>query len=118
VTFCFGGNDWDSGMRGPQFRASYEDAVDRLRRATKGKSDVLILTTVPSVEQWQTRKELAEACRAAAKSKNAGLADTEKAFLEAGKEDREKLFVNDKVHLSRAGHEQMAAAVLRAIEQE
>ena len=118
VTFCFGGNDWEAGMRGPQFRASCEDAVDRVRRATKGRSDVLLMTTVPSVEQWQTRKELAEACRAAAKARNAGLADTEKAFLEAGKQDREKLFVNDKVHLSRAGHEQMATAVLRAIEKE
>ena len=61
MTFCFGFNDWDSGMRGPQFRESYVDAVDRLRRATKGKSDVLILTTLPSVERWTTMTELAEA---------------------------------------------------------
>src|SRR5207253_10746008 len=91
VTFCFGFNDWDSGMRGPQFRDSYEDAVDRVRRATKGKSDVLLLTTLPAVERWRTMAELAESCREAAKAHNAGLADTERAFLEAGKQDRERL---------------------------
>ena len=48
VTICFGGNDWDAGMRGKQFRETCADAVDRVRRATKGKADVLIVTTVPS----------------------------------------------------------------------
>jgi len=116
VTFCFGFNDWDSGMRGPQFRQSYEDAVDRVRRATKGKADVLILTTLPAVERWTTMAELAEACRTAAKERNAGLADTEKAFLEAGKENKEKLYVRDRTHLGPAGHELMAKTVLGTIE--
>src|SRR5207253_10388727 len=87
VTFCFGGNDWDAGMRGPQFRESYEDAVDRVRRATKGRADVLVQTTVPTAERWATMAELAEACRVAARDLNAGLADTEKALPEAGKKD-------------------------------
>ncbi len=118
VLFCFGGNDWDAGMRGPQFRDSCEDAVERLRRATKGKADVLVVTSVPSVEMWTTRAELAEACRAAAKGKKAGLADAENAFLEAGKEDRARLFVRDRVHLGPSGHEVMARTVLEAIERE
>jgi len=116
VTFCFGGNDWEAGMRGAQFRASNADAIDRVRRATKGKADVLLLTTVPSVAHWKTRAELAEACREAARDRKAGLADTEKAFREAGKENREKLYVRDKVHLSSAGHAVMARTVLEAIE--
>ena len=116
VTFCFGGNDWEAGMRGGQFRVSCEDAIDRVRRATAGKADVLLLTSVPSVAQWQTRAELAVACREAAQARHAGLADTEKAFLAAGKEHKEKLYVRDKVHLSPAGHEVMARTVLEAIE--
>ena len=116
VTFCFGFNDWDSGMRGQQFHDSYEDAVDRVRRATKGKADVLILTTLPAVERWTTMAELAEACRAAARSRNAGLADTEKAFLEGGKENREKLYVRDRTHLGPVGHDLMAKTVLNTIE--
>src|SRR5262249_19550591 len=95
---------------------SNEDAVVRIRRATRGKADVLLLTSVPSVEQWTTRAELAEACRAAAKARNAGLADVEKAFLEAGKQDRERLYLRARVHLSPAGHELMAETVLEAIE--
>jgi lysophospholipase L1-like esterase len=116
VTFCFGGNDWEAGMRGPQFRASYEDAIDRVRRATKGKADVLVLTTVPAVEAWETRKELAEACRAAAKARNAGLADAERAFHVAGMKERERLFVKDRVHLGAEGHEVMARVVSEAVE--
>ena len=37
---------------------------------------MLILTTLPAVERWTTMSELAEACREAAKARNAGLADT------------------------------------------
>ena len=66
VTLCFGGNDWDAGMRGKQFRESYRDAADRIRRTTKGKADVLIVSTVPSAARWGAVAELAEACRQAA----------------------------------------------------
>jgi lysophospholipase L1-like esterase len=116
VTVCFGANDWDSGMRGPQFAESNRDAIDRIRRATKGKADVLVLTTVPWVSRWTTMAELAESCRQAAKDRRAGLADTEKAFLAAGKDNKEKLYCSDKVHLGPAGHEVVARTVLEAIE--
>ena len=116
VTICFGYNDWDAGMRGEEFRAAYEDAVDRVRRATRGKAEVLILTTLPSVERWTTMHELADACRAAAGSRNAGLADTEQAFLTAGEQDKERLYSSDQAHLGPAGHEVMAETVLQAIE--
>jgi lysophospholipase L1-like esterase len=115
VTILFGANDWDAGMRGGQFRESCEDAIDRVRRATRGKSDVLILTTVPSAARWTTLAELAGACREAAKARNAGLADTERAFLTAGKDSKERLFAWDRVHLGPAGHELVAGAVLEAI---
>ncbi len=116
VTIFFGGNDWDAGMRGEEFQRACADAVDRVRRATKGKSDVLILTTNPSAARWEATAELAEACRRAARDRNAGLADTEQAFRNAGQEDRDKLFVHDRIHLSREGHGIVAEAVVRAIE--
>lgn len=115
VTVCFGFNDWDAGMRGPEFAASYRDAIDRIRRATHGESDVLIFTTLPSVERWRTMAELAEACRTAAADRNAGLADTERAFLASGQTDKERLYGFDRTHLSPAGHEVIADAVLKAI---
>jgi lysophospholipase L1-like esterase len=116
VTVCFGGNDWNSGMRGPMFQESCREAVDRIRRATKGKADVLLMTTVPSLEMWKTRDELGEAVRAAAKERNAGLADVEKLFHAAPQDQHEKLFCTDKVHMGAPGHEVLAAAVLAAIE--
>jgi lysophospholipase L1-like esterase len=116
VTVFFGGNDWEAGMRGEQFHQTVADAIDRIRRATKGKADVLILTTNPSVAAWDAMAELAEACRKAASDRNAGLADTYAAFHAAGQENRERLYVNDKVHLGPAGHALVVETVLKAIE--
>jgi lysophospholipase L1-like esterase len=116
VTVFFGANDWESGMRGEAFRESAREAIDRIRRATRGKADVLFLTTCPGLEKWTTMGELAEAVRAAAGERKAGLADVEKAFHAVPAEGREKLFCGDKVHLGVPGHETVAATVLRAIE--
>jgi lysophospholipase L1-like esterase len=116
VTICYGGNDWDAGMRGEMFRETCRETIDRVRRATKGKADVLFMTTVPGLEMWTTRAELGEATRAAASERKCGLADTEKAFLAASADKREALFCRDKVHLGPPGHETVAAIVLGAIE--
>jgi lysophospholipase L1-like esterase len=115
VTIFFGGNDWDAGMRGAEFERACTEAVDRVRRATLGKADVLLLTTNPAASRWDETSELAEACRRASRECNAGLADTDAAFHAAGK-DRDRLFVRDRVHLSRAGHEVVSETVLKAIE--
>jgi lysophospholipase L1-like esterase len=116
VTVCYGANDWESGMRGPMFRETCLETADRVRRATRGKSDLLFLSTIPAVEMWTSRAELADAVRTAARERSAGLADAAKAFLEAGREDKEKLFCRDKVHLGPEGHELVARTVVEAIE--
>ncbi|HEV3029950.1 MAG TPA: hypothetical protein VG457_20390, partial [Planctomycetota bacterium] len=108
--------DWNSGMRGPMFQETVRETIDRIRRATKGKADVLIMTTVPSFEMWKTRDELGEAARAAAKERKAGLADAEKAFHDTPEDQREKLFCSDKVHMGPPGHETLATLVLSAME--
>ena len=116
VTVCFGFNDWDNGMRGPLFLATCKDAVGRVRRATGGKADVLLLTTCPAVARWDTMAELAESCRRAANETGAGLCDIYAAFHAAGAENRERLYCRDKTHLGPAGHELVARKVLEAIE--
>lgn len=116
VTIQFGANDWEAGMRGKQFHGTCIDAIDRVRRATRGKADVMLLTTMPGLKRWDTMKELAEACRQAAKDRNTGLADTEQAFHEYEKTARAKFFVEDQVHLGAAGHALVAATVQKALE--
>ena len=37
VTIFFGGNDWDSGMRGEEFRRTCADSIDRVRRRNQGQ---------------------------------------------------------------------------------
>ena len=72
MAIFFGGNDWDAGMRGEEFARACEDAVDRVRRATGGKADILLITTNPTVTRWTETAEMAEACRRAARSRNCG----------------------------------------------
>ncbi len=115
VTVWFGGNDWDAGMRGPEFEAACVEAIDRVRRATKGKADVLLLTTCPSAAAWDKTAPLAESVRKAAKDRNAGVADVATAFGSVEKDAREKLFVADRVHLGTDGHDLAAETVLKAI---
>ena len=116
VTLFFGGNDFDAGMRGEEFRRACADAVDRIRRATKGKADVLILTTNPTATRWHETEGLADACRQAARDRNAGLADIDRAFHDAGQADRDHLYGFDRVHLGKPGHEVVAEVVREAIE--
>jgi len=120
VIVCFGGNDWSAGMRGAAFEEANRDAIDRIRRATGGRAGVMLCTTCPSVERWDTMAELSVACRNAAKAANSALADIDAAFHEAAasQKEREQLFVDDKTHLSKAGHELFAETVWKAIEGE
>lgn len=115
VTVWFGGNDWDAGMRGPEFERACAEAVDRIRRATRGKADVLLLTTCPSAATWDKTAELAEAVRKAAKERNTGIADVATAFSAVAKDNREKLFIFDRVHLAPPGHDLTAETVSKAL---
>ncbi len=114
VTVEFGGNDWNSGMRGPAFLAAQRDAIQRIRRATQDAADVLVITTVPSVATWDASAELAEACRGAAAAERAGCCDAAAAFRALGK-DHATLFASDQVHLGAGGQQALAEAVIQAI---
>jgi len=113
VTIFFGFNDYDGGMRGAEFLKTQSDAIERVRRATKGAADVLVLTTCPPLENGERLGELAEACREAARDQNAGLADVYAAFIATP--DRASLHVDDKVHLSAKGHALVAQTLMQAI---
>jgi len=116
VTVCFGYNDWGSGMRGPHFRETLGIAVDRIRRMTG--AEVLLITTLPALERWTEMAELAQAARDVAREKNAGLADTDKAFHAAGDADaaaRAKLYCRDKCHLGPDGHALVAETIFQAL---
>ena len=115
VTVFFGGNDWDAGMRGQEFEAACADAVDRVRRATKGKADVLLLTTSPSAAAWDETAELAEACGRRRRTGTPAWPTWRRRSGRSAPGRGAKLFVADRVHLSPAGHALVAETVLKAI---
>jgi lysophospholipase L1-like esterase len=117
VTVFFGNNDWNSGMRGDGFCAAQQDAVERIRRATGGRADVLLMTTCPTFDKPDALGEMAEACRKAARAAKAGSADVYAAFRSGRQEDRERLYATDKVHLSQPGQNLVAETVLHALTQ-
>ena len=108
-------------MRGPKFEKFLRFAVDRIRRMTKGKSDVLLMTTCPAEKRWHTMDGLADAVRKVAKEKHTGLADVAAAFHAVEGDDADTAFrlnywVRDRVHLGSKGHEIVRDTVLKAIE--
>ncbi len=118
VTIWFGGNDWDSGVRGDRYRQYLEMAVDRVRRATKGQAEVLVMTTCPGFAAWETRNELCRAAFEVARERKTGFVDAATAFHKAGSREealKRQYWAWDNVHLGAGGHALIADAVLRAI---
>ena len=118
VLVWFGGNDWDSGVRGPRFADYLRTAVDRIRRRTHGSADILLMTTAPGHARWETMKELEQAVRDVATEKKTGLADVAAEFRKPGTPDdalKQGIWAWDKVHLGPKGHETAKDVVLRAI---
>jgi lysophospholipase L1-like esterase len=119
VTVWFGGNDWDTKVRGERFAEYLRLAVDRIRAATGGSADVLLMTTAPAHARWEVYKELEDAARAVAKQKQTGLADPAAAFRAAGSADealKRTYWAWDKVHLGAKGHQVARDVVMGAIE--
>ncbi|MHB8901725.1 MAG: GDSL-type esterase/lipase family protein [Thermoguttaceae bacterium] len=117
VTVWFGYNDWDGGMRRERFEQMLRLAVDRIRRMTRGKSEVLLMTTCPAFGRWDTMNELADAVRNVAAEKKTGLADVAAAFHAAGLDDQSRLalYCSDRTHLAPHGHRLVADTVARAV---
>jgi len=91
--------------------------VDRIRRMTDNSAEVMLITTLPSVERWNTMDELAQAVRSAAQDKRTGLADVAAAAHTAGadEEARLDLYCWDRVHLGESGHRLVAETVMNAL---
>ncbi|MBN2137461.1 MAG: SGNH/GDSL hydrolase family protein [Sedimentisphaerales bacterium] len=117
VVVWFGFNDWDAGMRRTKFERILRIGVERIRRLTGGRSEIMLVTTCPAVERWDTMEELALAVRTVAAEKKTALADVSAAFHKAGVEEtaRNELFCRDKVHLGEQGHRLTAETVFKAI---
>jgi len=87
--------DWDSNVRGPRYKEYLEMAVDRVRRATKGQAEVLLMTTCPGFAAWETRNELCVAAswmRTRPAGRAAAPGETLLSSFEPGQEDLVDVF--------------------------
>lgn len=120
VTILFGGNDWDSNVRGERFAQYLRMAVERIRRETSGSADILILSSCPAHARWETYKELEQAAATVAKETETAYADLAAAFRAAGQTPeqalKQTLWAWDKVHLGPKGHELVRDVVMAALE--
>ena len=117
VTIWFGFNDWDDNIRGPLFKEYLRLAVNRVRRATQGQADILLLTTCPSYERWETMQELAVAVQEVAQEQKTGLVDIAAEFHKVSPEEalQQNYFARDKIHLGPQGQAVVRDAVLRVL---
>ena len=119
VTVLFGGNDWDTGVRGERFAEYLRLCVDRIRRQTNGSADVLLLTTCPGHDRWDTYKELEKAVKDVAAEKKTALSDLASEFRkQAGNPEeglKQEYWAWDKVHLGHKGHLLVAGEVEKSI---
>jgi lysophospholipase L1-like esterase len=118
ITIWFGYNDFSSDTTPELFKARLSFAVGYLRRLTKGRSEVMLMTTAPAVGRWTEMEPFAQAAREVAAEKRTGLADMAGAFHAVGDKDEAaklNLYCRDQVHLGAAGHAQAAQTVQQAI---
>ena len=120
VTVWFGNNDFDSGVRGPLFTKYLGLCVDRIRRQSQGNSAVMLITTNPTGDKWDSLNEMAQAVRDAAKQKQTGLADVSGEVHKLSVDDAvaQHYFAWDKTHLGDKGREVAADTVLKAIDEQ
>ncbi len=116
VTVLYGANDYWNGMTPEHFGVVQRFAVDRLRRLTKGRSEILLLTCVPIRDEWEALDGLAEAVCAVAREKRTGLADVYSVFRTFGDNERQRPWAYAwDGHLGPLGHPLVAMTVYDAI---
>jgi lysophospholipase L1-like esterase len=115
VMLQFGANDFVSKVAPETFFESQKEAIDRVRRATRGKADILVFATIPGTKNWTAYTQMSAASKKAAAEKNAAFLELEAAFFEAGKENKDQFYV-DGCHLTGAGHELVSTTVAKVLE--
>jgi lysophospholipase L1-like esterase len=120
VTVLYGYNDLaPGGVTRDQFKTAVSVFVDRVRRLTKGRAEVLLISSLPgtSDEAWEHLKAGAESIRELAQEKRCGLCDADAAFRALG---REKLIAEyfrekDVAHPNPRGQDVLTNLLLEAI---
>jgi len=120
VTVLYGYNDLAPGGVTPdQFKAAAGVLIDRVRRLTKGKAEVLLLTSLPgtSANGWENLKVGAEVMRELAREKRTGLCDAGAAFRALGRETliADYFRSGDPAHPNAKGQDLLARLLLEAV---
>ncbi len=110
VIILFGYNDVDGVGNGTTLEMLMKDAVRRVRAATNGASDILLINNIPDKADGDARPYVAAAILAAATAENAGIADTYALFTAQTDAVRETWYF-DAVHINSAGQSSVAGVV-------
>ncbi|MFC1479776.1 CIA30 family protein [Planctomycetota bacterium] len=118
VLVFFGANDCKAVARGltaPIFAAQTANLVDRIRIATNGQADILILSGVPrGIKPNEPVGKIVTGLEQAAKERKTGFCDTYTLFKNM-KPNEHKKYSRDGVHLNDAGQKIMAELVFKRI---
>jgi len=120
VTVMYGYNDLvGAGVKEDQFKTAIGVYVDRVRRLTRGRSEVMLISTIPGTSEtaWELLEAGARTVREVAQEKRCGLAGAAEAFRELGRETliADYFAPGDAAHPGARGQELLARLLAEAI---
>jgi lysophospholipase L1-like esterase len=121
VTVMYGYNDIvGGGAKEDQFKTAIGVYVDRVRRLTQGRTEVMLVSTIPgtSQEAWDKLAAASRAVRRVAAEKKCGLAEADKPFRALGRESLTKGYFapGDAAHPNPKGQDLLARTLTDAVE--
>lgn len=113
VTVLYGYNDKSNDYTRDYYQRSLNDYLDRIARATGGRTAVLLLTCLPGTgPRWSMLDDYADAVRETAAARGLACFEFQEVFKSVGR-DRIEEFMADQAHPNIAGHERLADALAR-----
>jgi lysophospholipase L1-like esterase len=104
LTYMIGYNNKSGAYSPDTFKKGLEKYIDRVTRKTKGKTAILLITTIPGLgPRFEMMDDYADIVREVAKERNLPVCDMQKEFKKIGKENMDK-YLRDMAHPNDKGH--------------
>lgn len=115
VTYMIGYNNKSGAFSPDTFRKALENYIDRIAKKTKGKTAILLITTIPGLgPRFEMMDDYADIVREIGKEKNLPVCDMQKEFKKIGKVKMDE-YMRDMAHPNEKGHKIFADTLAKFI---
>jgi lysophospholipase L1-like esterase len=104
LTYMIGYNNKSGAYSPNTFKKQLETYIDRVAKKTKGKTAILLITTIPGLgPRFEMMDDYADIVREVAKERNLPVCDMQKEFKKIGKTNMDN-YMRDMAHPNDKGH--------------